>query len=1177
MLFYALEEVLLSRPAPPSALRAPAHSRMAFSFPTTAPMPPPSSKRRNSFSRGHTTQTRSAGSIVLLIAFFSLLSGSVRAQTSAPPLQLDPQLQPSQYMHRAWNTENGLPQNSVFSITQTQEGYVWLGTQKGLVRFDGVRFSGSPVLDSSNVQVGEVRALLEDRSGALWVGTLSSGALRIYQGRVTSFTTADGLPSDDVLAIYEDHTGTIWLGTDEGGLARYDGQGGLVTVDAQGRLAGHAVLSMTQDAEGRLWVGTSTGVMRLSDGQAPTLSPQEGLSGRLVRALYVDAGGTLWAGTDQGLATFREGQFEMQTTEDASCGHEVSALQGGPKGTLWVGTLDGGLCRLHEGQRTRFAARDGLSHNRVRALFQDREGSLWIGMEMGGLNKLSTSAFTSLSEQQGLSNNFVVSVLEGQDSTLWIGTDGGGLNRVKGGEVEHLTMDDGLTSNTVSALLEDRAGQLWVGTLGGGLCRLETEPRYQFTCMTTADGLPSDNVFSLAETSDGALWVGTDNELTRLQDGTITTYTGDDGLAQGQIPSLLEDRSGDLWIGAYGGGLSRFRNGRLISYAEKEHLPDTVLPLHEDADGTLWIGTNGGGLCRRQGERFFCFTTADGLHSNSVLQILEDEAGYLWLGSLTGISRVKKAALNAYAKGEQEAFSAEVYDKTDGLKSIELNGGTQPAGWKGQDGRLYFSTVEGVAILDPSRLAVNALPPPVHIEQVRTEGAALPLDSVLRVDGTLRLPSGQRDLEFRYTGLSFVAPERVQFQYKLEGYDQHWIDAGTRRSAYYTNLPPDDDYRFRVRAANSDGVWNEEGASLAFTVPSFFYETSWFFLLCALAVGATGTGAFRLHTRRMRERERELEQRVADQTVELRERKQALEQLNEGLEEEVQTQLTQKLRERERYEKELIDAKERAEESARFKSAILTNMSHEIRTPISGILGYAQILGEELEEPHREFADYIQQNGKRLMDTITSILDLSKIETDRFNIDYSRFDLRTAAREEAQLLKPLADSKGLALRTALSEQKVPVYLDRSVLSRILHNLVGNAIKFTEKGEVTIEADTEDAAVFLRVRDTGIGISDAFLPNLFTEFKQESGGLARSHEGSGLGLSITKRLVETMGGTISVESERGRGTIFTVEFARPGSDATPNPSRARHPSAASPSAASPESARPSLRNPLPGSP
>ena len=1044
-------------------------------------------------------------------------------------------------MHRAWETKDGLPQNSVLSITQTQDGYLWLGTQKGLVRFDGVSFSPSPALDSSGAQAGEVRALLEDRDGTLWVGTLGHGVIRISEGKATSFTTTEGLPSDEVLGLYEDRAGTVWLGT-AGGLARYDGRGGFAQVNAQGPLSKRVILSITEDAEGRLWMGTDAGVARFDkDKKEVTLfGPEEGLSGGYVRALDVDAEGTLWAGTEQGMAAFRDGQFKTCAEQNAPCSSAVSALLNGPHGALWIGTLGGGLFRLHEGQFDVFSARNGLSHDRVRALLLDHEGSLWIGTEMGGLNRLSSGKFVPISMQQGLSNNVVSSVLEGRDDTLWVGTDGGGLNRIENGQVEHFTKADGLTSNSVSSLYEDRKGRLWAGTFSSGLCRFSSG---RFTCLTTDDGLPSDNVFSISESSDHGLWVGTDRGLSRLQGGTFTHYTHQDGLARGRVTSILEDASGDLWIGTYGGGLSRFRNGRFATYAESAGLSGEVLSLHEDQEDTLWVGTNGGGLCQRRGDRFQCFATAAGLHSNTVIQILEDDQGYLWLGSLEGISRVKKSALKAYAAGALEKLSPTTYGTTDGLRSRELNGGTQPAAWKGQDGRLYFATIEGVAVIDPSRIPVNTLPPPVRIEQLRAGDAAVPLDSAL-----ISLPPGQRDLEIHYTGLSFVAPEQVQFQYRLEGYDQRWIDAGTRRNAYYTNLPPGDDYRFRVRAANSDGTWNEKGASLAFTVQPFFYETPWFFLLCALALGAAGTGAFRLRTRHMRERERMLEKRVADQTVELRQRKQSLEQLNASLEEEVQTQLTQKLQERERYEKELIDAKERAEESARFKSAILANMSHEIRTPISGILGYAQILGEELKDPHREFADYIQQNGTRLMDTITSILDLSKIESDSFNVTCSAFDLRAAVREEAQLLKPLADKKALALRMELPEQKVPVHLDRSAVSRILHNLVGNAIKFTEKGEVTVEAGTDGATAFLRVRDTGVGIGDAFLPDLFTEFKQESEGLTRSYEGSGLGLAITKRLVEAMEGTISVESQRGRGTSFTVEFALAESHAMPNASR-----------------------------
>ena len=1040
------------------------------------------------------------------------------------PMALDPTWQFSQYAQDVWQMEEGLPQNTVNAIIQTRDGYLWLGTQNGAARFNGVTFTAFDKTQVDAFLNNQVMALLEDRSQALWIGTRGGGLIRFQNGQFTSYTKQDGLSSNNIKTLYEDRAGILWIGTIGGGLNRFDGESFTHYTTREG-LPGDVVLSITEGRAGNLWIGTEAGLARFQDGH---VTVPDTLAGRMVRALHMDEDGVLWAGTDQGLARIEEAYVTTYTREDGLSGNDVSALHEDAFGALWIGTLDGGLSRLYKGQFSTFTAEDGLSHNRVRTLFQDREGSLWIGTEMGGLNRLRMRKFKPISTREGLSNDVVFSVLEDREGTLWVGTDGGGLNRIDESGITVFTKADGLPSNQVVTLYEDQQSQLWLGTFGGGLCRFDEG---QFDCFSTSDGLSSNYVYALYGSSAGDLWIGTNDGLNRLRKGKITTYTSEDGLSSGMITSLLEDQAGNLWIGTYGGGLNRFHDGRFVSYEEEEGLSsDVVLTLYEGSGKILWVGTQGGGLCRQRAEdAFSCLNSSDGLPSDDVLQIQEDNWNHLWLGGMSGIARISKNDLYRYDMGQIPRLTPTEYGTTDGLKSSEMNGGTQPASWKGRDGRLYFSTIRGVAVIDPAAVSLNTVPPTVKLESFRRSGEPVSLS-----EDPLTLPPGSQDVEFYYTGLNFVASQKVQFQYRLEGYDDEWKDANTRREAFYTNLSPGE-YKFSVRARNNDGTRSTTNASVAFSIEPFFYQTSWFYLLCALTLVLVTAGAYRWRVRHLRARKLELTRRVESQTARLRKQKQQLEVLNGNLEEEVQSQLLQKLEERSRYEQKLIAAKEQAEESARLKSTILTNVSHEVRTPISGILGYAQILVEELENHHQEFAGYIEENAKRLMNTMRSILDLSRIESNSMTMDLLPLDLGPTIRAEVDLLRPIAEKKELSLQTRLPSEKVVAYLDEAALARILQNLVENAVKFTSEGTITVEAGTLEDGIYVKVCDTGIGISKEFLPDLFGEFKQESTGLSRDHQGSGLGLAITKRLVEAMNGTISVESKKGHGTTFTATF------------------------------------------
>jgi diguanylate cyclase (GGDEF)-like protein len=511
----------------------------------------------------------------------------------------------------------------------------------------------------------------------------------------------------------------------------------------------------------------------------------------------------------------------------------------------------------------------------VLAIREDVEGSLWIGTVTGGLNRLKDGKFTAYTHKEGLSSDRVRTIYEDHEGAIWLGTRGAGVNRFEDGRFTSFTTKDGLSGDFVRSIFEDGRNRLWIGTWGDGLDMLEDGGR-RFRAFRRKDGLPSDIIRSMYRDRSGTLWVGTDDGgLVAVRDGRFQVYGKADGLSSDTVLAIVEDRDGALWIGTENGGLNRFAAGRFTVYTKKDGLSDdTVLALYEDSDGCLWIGTDGGGLNRLRDGKFARFTRRDGLFDDVQYQILEDGRGNLWMSCSRGIFQVPRRQLEEFAERRRASVTSISYGRADGMRTAECSGFTQPAGWKTRDGHLWFPTIEGAVVIDPDRIKTNATPPPVVIEEMRIDR------NLVSTAGPAEAAPGRGDLEIHYAGLSFVDPERVRFRYILEGFDREWIDAGTRRTAFYTNIPPGW-YTFRVTACNNDGVWNEAGASVHFRLRPAFRDTPWFFGLVAVGVALSGYGVSRVRAARARARETELGRQVAERTLQLEEANAKLQSLSE--------------------------------------------------------------------------------------------------------------------------------------------------------------------------------------------------------------------------------------------------------------------------------------------------------
>jgi diguanylate cyclase (GGDEF)-like protein len=765
-----------------------------------------------------------------------------------------------QYTVSFWQGNDGLPQESVQAITQTRDGYLWVGTLAGLARFDGVTFT---VFDKRNTPAladNAIQSLVEDKDGTLWIATGGGGIVRWRNGRFDVFAEAQGATSETVWSLMLTRRGELWAGSLRHGIFIWRGSR-FEPLNVPGIPRTLTALAMFEDRNGAIWIGTEhDGMYRYAAGVVEHFHPANGFAGETIRVFAEDRDGTFHAGGDNGLFRRDGERFVRITTADGLASDLVRALRLDGDGNFWVGTY-GGLSRIREGVLETFPA-DRLPSPTIRSLFEDREHNLWLGTGGGGLVRLKDSVAVSLTSREGLPNNSVRAILQDRSGAMWLGTYGGGLSSWRDGRmVSSWTTRNGMLDDVVFALAEDHEGAIWAGTRKG-VSRLE---HGRVTNLTVKDGLPAEVVRALFVDRDGAVWIGTvSGGLSRYAKGRIESLTTRDGLSSDSIFWISQSRDGAIWTATYGGGLNRISGRDIRVYRKKDGLPtDRVWSIYEDRDGVMWLGTRGGGLVRFKDGRFSRIQVTDGLFDDVVYSVLEDAQNNLWMSGNRGIWRVAKSQLNGLADGGANRVTSYPLGRADGLPSSECNGGSQPSSWKAADGRLWFSTIGGAAIIDPSRLETTDAPPPVRIETILADGVALPVNQGIRV------PPGSEQLEIRYSGIGLAMPERVRFRYRLEGYDSQWREAGARRVAFYTRVPPGT-YRFRVLASTGGELWPADGTSVELTLLPRLWQTRTFLLcMCLLAIVAWYS-VYRWRVRALRTRARELADLVSQRTSELR-------------------------------------------------------------------------------------------------------------------------------------------------------------------------------------------------------------------------------------------------------------------------------------------------------------------
>jgi signal transduction histidine kinase/ligand-binding sensor domain-containing protein len=963
----------------------------------------------------------------------------------------------AQYGFDHWGIQDGLPQDIVRGIAQTPDGYLWIATLDGLVRFDGVRFTNFERSNTPGLISNRFREMYPGRDGDLWLTNEIGGVTRYHDGVFHHYGTESGIPHSVVDALTVNQAGDAWILSANRILQWNQSSGKFIPITPQQTAITYDLLRW--DTTG-FWGRDGARIRCFVHGRFVNYPLPPWLNRDAVWGAAVDQAGALW------LETFAGKQTRI---DPDGTGH---AMKSGDTPTVNFTDAHGHFWKMRVGDHLSRSLDFTSSGNPVTIAvtrsYEDRQGNLWFGTEGEGLYRLQKESIHVYSKEQGLADRDDYAIYQDHAGAVWIGAWHVGLSRFAEGKFVNYSRADGLPGRNVTAILEDRDHRLWVGSYGG----LSIFDRGRFHT-PLGPRLPNGSVvLAICQDSRGALWFGTTGGLARYKDGVTDLFSAKDGLASQNVRVIIEDRSGDLWIGGYG-GLTRLHNGGFTRWTEKDGLPsNSVWSIYEDGDRVLWIGTYDGGLARFKDGKFTQYTVKDGLFNSGVFQILEDRHANLWISCNRGIYRVSKRELNEFAAGARNTVTSVPYDKTDGMLSVECNGGIWPAGTKTRDGKLWFPTLNGIAVIDAESIASDSPPPPVIIESALLDRAPMLLTEPLRIH------PGQENFEIQYTAPSFVKPHQISFRYKLEGLESQWVDAGSRRTAYYSHLPPGK-YTFQVIAGNSDGVWNLGGKSLAITVLAPFYETWWFAAIVLVAVAAATTFAWKYRVSQL-ERAAAAQQAFSRQMIASQEN------------------------ERKRIAAELHD-------SLGQRLVVINN------------LALFALRSKDKSSPDGA--------GARMMnpttaEEISSEAKLAIQETREISYNLRPFQLDRLGLTKAieGMIRTVSKSARIQISAQVDDidDLFPEEL-RINLYRIVQEGLNNIVKHADATEANVRIQRNEKQTVLTIRDNGRGFG--------------LGGRLAQDGQSGFGLTGIAERASLLGGELQVQSAPGHGTVMTVVITR----------------------------------------
>lgn len=979
----------------------------------------------------------------------------------------------AQYRFDSWTTDNGLPQNGVRAITQTPDGYLWLTTLDGLVRFDGLKFTVFDKSNSKGIISNRFWGAKAFEDGSIWAAT-EGGDITVYRnGEFTSYP-AEKIPEESIIGFENDENGEVMITTNLNYYYLRNGEFVFAKPTGNDKTQKHFYLGQS----GTRWEIYTTEIRQIKAGQTKIYPINLKYVFFYFYNAFEDKKGGLWIADLGKLFYLHNGEITEYTQQAGFLNNVLGhSFWEDDDGSVWFATGDYnvpgiGLVRFKDGKFSKFGVENGLSNDRIFRRFKDREGTVWLATDRG-LNRLRKQVVTPLSTKDGLIHNEVYPMLKSRDGSIYIGTNGG-LSRYQDGRFTNTALSFGKSFGVskVQSLAEDTEGRLWVGAISGLFViqngKIENWAA-KFENQVT--------IYAIYPNKDGTVLLGTEyHGVWQYKDGKITQIlTTEQGLAGNDVKFFHTAKNGSIWIGTFGGISVADCGTQLTDCQLKNHTTDNGLPsnfvrsIYEDSDGTIWIGTFDNGLSRYKDGKFFNFNKANGLFSNGVFAIVEDKNGNFWMSSNQGIYRASKQQLNDFADGKMPSYESIGYGKNDGMLNNECNGGRQPSVTTDEKGQIWFPTLEGIAIVDPNSLSKNILPPPVEIESIEIDRKKVwqQQTSIQTQQNEIQINPSDIHLDISYTAPSFIKSDQIHFRYKLEGLDENWIEAGTRRTISYTHLPAGN-YILRVIAANSDGVWNMEGKSVKIRVKAPFYLTFWFWILIILTSSLLVYLIYRY--------------RISQ-----------LQKLN----------VAQKA-----FSRQLIESQEA--ERKRIAQELHDGLGQNLL-----VIKNRALLGLTAQE-NREKAD---EQFNEIQESVTDAL--SEVRTIAYNLRPLHIERLGLTSTIEEMVEDVEKASGIQINCDIEiiddlfskENEINFY-------RIIQECLNNIVKHSRATKASVSVFQENSKLLLNIRDNGSGFD-----------------VVKTEEKNGLGLNGIAERAKILRGLYSINSEIGKGTTVSIEIPK----------------------------------------
>ena len=1043
--------------------------------------------------------------VLLVFSLFILHSFCLLGQNQNS--QFNPNKKLHQYNYDYWTTHSGLPTNSLLHIYQSRNGYLWLSSYGGLIRFDGYKFTNYNKKNTEVFSNNITGRIAEDTNGNLWVTTQESGLISMHNGVFERHGQKEGV-NQLFRALLIDRSNVLWSASPKNGWFNYK-NGVFSFIKYHKPLNKIEVRAICEGENGEIYFGTlGEGLFKYENGQLTQISYNKEVSSLWIYSIFLDKRNTLWIGTSEGLKTFNGKTVEDYPINPTTT---VNAISEDKNENIWLGTMHG-IFRINKNKNsTDFIGYQYLDYSFVNDLTFDLEDNLWLTHYKGGLTQCKDGNFTNYSHSSGLNGKVVNAICEIEKNKFLIGFDNGMLNLLDNGIIRNYKTHNNLDNKRVRHIQKDSKNNIWISTYNG---LLKIKPNGKEVFYNSLCGFQGSKIRLTFEDNEGNIWIGTrNNGVIKLQlDGTKKYFNVNNGLSSMLIMSINQGINNNIYIGTNDGGVNIIKDDSVIKIInQKNGLPtNIVFNTYHDTLGNIWVAMSGGLVCIYN-DTIRYIDVKNGMADDSPFNIIEDNEGNFWLPSISGVMKMNKNEILEYFNNPKNKINCRLFNNNDGMQQDECNATAQSI--KATDGSILFSTIDGVEIINPSLNSINQTIPNVIIEKLKVNGIPV------KIKNNIQISPGKKRLTFEYTSLSLCEPKKNQFKYRLDGYENNWVNSYNERSVSYTNLPPGY-YTFNLIGSNNDGIWNTEGDSISFYIKPLFVQTNIFYALIFLFVFLVGYSLYKYRVKQYKKNQKLLEKKVELRTQEITNKNRVLEDQKKEILDQTE---------------ELSNQKQVLEEALATKDKMFSIVAHDLRGPMGNFKEMLEQLvkAPELYDDKKRnlLLGILAKNAKNTFSLLENLLNWSKAQIGVISYNPTKIEINKEISQIVNLVKSMADKKHITIKTSF-ENNTLALADAEMVKTILRNLIMNAIKFTNtSGSIQISTVKKESFIEICVKDNGVGIKPEIQKKLFNNQNFATSVGTSNEIGSGLGLLLCKDFTEYNGGSIWVESTENKGSSF----------------------------------------------